>query len=145
MNECIASSIITRKSLGLKMLSTALDGPPWSGFGVGEFGARPRDYGYEPNYDELVEWRGAFIDVIIQLAASGDPELERPARSIRLTNSGNLVSRSNARQTRRCCPYIKCFKSLGKVGKPFVQRSILTIPSMAMEMMLSRCRIILLP
>ncbi|MGQ5981735.1 hypothetical protein ACUNHK_20525 [Serratia sp. IR-2025] len=82
MNECTASSIITRRSLGLKMLSTALDGPPWSGFGVGEFGARPRDYGYEPNYDELVEWRSAFIDVIIQLAASGDPELERSARSI---------------------------------------------------------------
>jgi len=82
MNECIASSIITRRSLGFKMLSTALDGPPWSGFGVGEFGARPRDYGYEPNYDELVEWRSAFIDVIIQLAASGDPELERRARSI---------------------------------------------------------------
>ncbi len=82
MNECIASSIISRRSLGLKMLSTALDGPTWSGFGVGEFGARPRDYGYEPNYDELVEWRSAFIDVIIQLAASGDAELERPARSI---------------------------------------------------------------
>lgn len=82
MNECISSSIITRRSLGLKMLSAALDGPPWSGFGAGEFGARPRDYGYEPNYNELVEWRSAFIDVIIQLAASGDPELERPARSI---------------------------------------------------------------
>ncbi|HGL4053742.1 TPA: hypothetical protein ACKE1F_002882 [Citrobacter koseri] len=82
MNECIASSIIMRRSLGLKMLSTALDGTPWSGFGVGEFGARPRDYGYEPNYNELVEWRSAFIDVIIQLAASGNPELERSARSI---------------------------------------------------------------
>lgn len=82
MNECIASSIITRRSLGFKMLSTALDGPRWSGFGVNEFGARPRDYGYEPNYDELVEWRSAFIDVVIQLAASGDPELGRPARSI---------------------------------------------------------------
>ncbi|KMV68091.1 hypothetical protein AI29_10260, partial [bacteria symbiont BFo2 of Frankliniella occidentalis] len=82
MNECITSSMITRRSLGFEMLSTALDGPDWSGFGVGEFGARPRDYGYKPNYDELVEWRSAFIDVIIQLAASGDPELERPARSI---------------------------------------------------------------
>ncbi|MEI7337697.1 MULTISPECIES: hypothetical protein [Pectobacterium] len=82
MNECIASSIIRRRSLGFKMLSTALDGPRWSGFGGNEFGARPRDYGYEPNYDELVEWRSAFIDVVIQLAASGDPELGRPARSI---------------------------------------------------------------
>jgi hypothetical protein len=82
MNECIASSMITRRTLGFKMLSTALDGPPWSGFGVTEFGARPRDYGYEPNYDELVEWRSAFIDVVVRLGTSGDPELEEPARSI---------------------------------------------------------------
>lgn len=64
------------------MLSTALDGPPWSGFGVTEFGARPRDYGYEPNYDELIEWRSAFIDVVVRLGTSGDPELEGLARSI---------------------------------------------------------------
>ncbi len=82
MNECIASSIITRRSLGFKMLSTALDGPPWSGFGVTEFGARPRDYGYEPNYDELIEWRSTFIDVVVRLGTSGDPELEGLARSI---------------------------------------------------------------
>ncbi|ETS33415.1 hypothetical protein PTE_00575 [Photorhabdus khanii NC19] len=82
MNECLASSMVTRRSLGFKMLSTALDGPPWSGFGVTEFGARPRDYGYEPNYDELIEWRSAFIDIVVHLGTSGNPELEGPARSI---------------------------------------------------------------
>ncbi|MGE4876532.1 hypothetical protein [Yersinia enterocolitica] len=82
MNECISSDMVARRSLGFKMLSTALDGPPWSGFGVNEFGARPRDYGYEPNYDEFVEWRSAFIDVVVRLGTSGDPELEGPARSI---------------------------------------------------------------
>lgn len=82
MNDCLASSMVARRSLGFKMLSTALDGPPWSGFGVNEFGARPRDYGYEPNYDELVEWRSAFIDVVVRLGTSGGPELEGPARSI---------------------------------------------------------------
>lgn len=82
MNECIASDMVARRSLGFKMLSTALDGPPWSGFGGNEFGARPRDYGYEPDYDQLVEWRSAFIDVVVLLGTSGDPELEGPARSI---------------------------------------------------------------
>jgi hypothetical protein len=82
MNECIASDMLARRSLGFKMLSTALDGPPWSGLGGNEFGARPRDYGYEPDYDQLVEWRSAFIDVVVLLGTSGDPELEGPARSI---------------------------------------------------------------
>ena len=82
MNECIASSTIKRRSLGFKMLSTALDGPPWSGFGGNEFGARARDYGYEPDYGQLIEWRSAFIDVVVLLGTSGDPELERSARSI---------------------------------------------------------------
>lgn len=82
MNKCIESDMIARRSLGFKMLSIALDGPPWSGFGVSEFGARPRDYGYQPNHDELVEWRCAFIDVVVRLGTSGDPELEGPARSI---------------------------------------------------------------
>ncbi|HED2338277.1 TPA: hypothetical protein R4Y05_003977 [Serratia liquefaciens] len=82
MNECIASDMVARRSLGFKMLSTALDGPPWSGFGGNEFGARPRDYGYEPDYDQLIEWRSAFIDVVVLLGTSGDPELEGSARSI---------------------------------------------------------------
>lgn len=82
MNKCIESDVITRRSLGFKMLSIALDGPPWSGFGVSEFGARPRDYGYQPNHDELVEWRCAFIDVVVRLGTSGAPELQGPARSI---------------------------------------------------------------
>lgn len=84
MNECLSSDIAGRRSLGFRMLSTALSGPHWhwSGIGINEFGARPRDFGFEPNYDELVEWRSAFINVIIQLGISGNPDLEMPARSI---------------------------------------------------------------
>lgn len=80
MNECFSSDIAGRRVLGFKMLSTALEGSHWTGIGVNEFGARPRDYGFEPTYDELVDWRSAFIDVAVQLGTSGDSEIEASAR-----------------------------------------------------------------
>ncbi len=80
MNECLASEITLRRSLGFRMLSTALGGPPWTGSGRYEFGARPRDFGLHPNHNELVEWRKAFIDVVVQVGTSGNPGLEGPAR-----------------------------------------------------------------
>lgn len=81
MNECFSSDVPRRKSLGFKMLSTALE-DRWTGFGSNAFGARPRDYGLHPNHDELVQWRCAFIDEAVQLGTSGDPALEVPARQV---------------------------------------------------------------
>lgn len=80
MNECLSSDVAGRRSLGFRMLSTALDGPPWTGAGINEFGARPRDFGFQPNHDDLVKWRSAFIDIAVQLGTSGDPDLEGHAR-----------------------------------------------------------------
>lgn len=82
MKECLSAHTAARRSLGLKMLSTALDGPPWSGVGLHEFGARPRDYGFQPNPDELVQWRSTFINVAVLSGTSGNPSLEGPARLI---------------------------------------------------------------
>ncbi|POP41214.1 hypothetical protein CHU32_23270 [Superficieibacter electus] len=82
MNECIGSSMAGRRRLGLEMLETALGGPPWTGFGINEFGARPRDYGFRPSYNELVEWLIAFIDIVVRLGTSRVPELEDDARLI---------------------------------------------------------------
>lgn len=82
MDECLSSGVAERRSLGFRMLSTALNGSPWTGFGATEFGARPRDFGFQPNHDELVEWRSAFIDVAVRLGTSGDSELEGPARLV---------------------------------------------------------------
>lgn len=82
MNECIGSSMAGRRRLGLEMLETALGGPPWTGFGINEFGARPRDYGFRPSYDELIEWLITFIDIVVRLATSRVPELEDDARLI---------------------------------------------------------------
>lgn len=80
LDECLSSEDNGRRSLGIKLLSTALDGPPWTGFGLNEFGARPRDYGYRPNHDQLVEWRTAFINLAVRLANSDDQDIKSHAR-----------------------------------------------------------------
>ena len=80
MNECLASPVSGRRSLGVKMLATALSGPPWTRFGTNEFGARPRNFGFHPNNDQLLEWRTSFIDIAVQLGTSCDSDLARPAR-----------------------------------------------------------------
>jgi len=82
MNECLSSDVAGRRSLGFRVLSTALGGPPWTGFGVNEFGARPRNFGFQPNHNELLQWRNAFIDIAVQLGTSGDSDLENPARLV---------------------------------------------------------------
>ncbi|MBK5143864.1 hypothetical protein I2494_09055 [Budviciaceae bacterium BWR-B9] len=80
MNECLSSDVAGRRSLGIRMLSTALDGPPWTWNGINEFGARPRDFGFRPNHDELVEWLNTFIDIVVRLGISGAPDLKGRAR-----------------------------------------------------------------
>ena len=78
--DALNSNDHRRRSLGLRMLSTALDGPPWHGNGVTEFGARPRDFGYHPNRDELVAWYRNFIDVAVVYGMRMDDDLARQAR-----------------------------------------------------------------
>lgn len=81
IRECLQPEADHRHSLGLKMLQTAL-GSHWQGFGNRDFGARPRDYGFYPNRDELLEWRCEFIDIAMQLGISTDSELKSSARGI---------------------------------------------------------------
>ncbi|WP_299938254.1 hypothetical protein [uncultured Pelagimonas sp.] len=80
MQECIQSDNPKRQALGFRMLSAALDGPPWMGSGMNEFGARPRDFGFRPNHDQLVAWRSAFLDVAVQLGTTDNIDLSNPAR-----------------------------------------------------------------
>lgn len=69
-----------RRSLGFRMLSAALDGPPWTGAGSNDFGARPRDFGYQPDHDKLVDWRSQFMDLALEMDQRNDPELSGPVR-----------------------------------------------------------------
>ncbi|MBY5927339.1 MULTISPECIES: hypothetical protein [unclassified Halomonas] len=82
VEECLGSEDQGRRSLGIKLLSTALDGPPWTGFGLNEFGARPRDYGYRPTHDQLVEWRTAFMNLAVRLANSDGEDIKSRARLV---------------------------------------------------------------
>lgn len=78
----LTSQIPGRQPLGSRMLSAALDGPPWMGSGSNDFGARPRDFGYRPNHEQLVEWRTRFLDLAIEFGLSDDPEVSNSIRRV---------------------------------------------------------------
>lgn len=82
VRDALLSGNSKRRSLGFRMLSAALDGPPWMGSGLNEFGARPRDFGYQPNHEGLVDWRNQFIDLAMEMNQENDPELSGPARRV---------------------------------------------------------------
>ena len=82
VREALLSGDPKRRSLGFRMLATALDGPDWTSSNTHEFGARPRDFGYRPNHDELVDWRSQFIDLAVEMGLKADAELSEPARSL---------------------------------------------------------------
>ena len=82
VREALLSGDPKRRSLGFQMLATALGGPSWMGSGINEFGTRPRDFGYHPNHDQLVDWRNQFIDLAVEMDRRNDAELSGSARSV---------------------------------------------------------------
>jgi len=86
LEECLSSGMSQRRALGLRMLSAGLSGSTWTGSGICEFGARPRDYGAEPDYEALMTWRRAFIAIAVRIGNAGDMRLASGARTI-LANS----------------------------------------------------------
>lgn len=70
-----------QRSLGARMLSKALDGPNWIGGDMGDFGARPRDFGYEPNRAQLAEWRKLFIGIALEAGLDANIDLSECART----------------------------------------------------------------
>ena len=81
VRETLRSDVPARRSLGFRMLSTALAGPPWFGMGINDFGARPRDDGFRPDPDQLAGWRRRFIDLAVETGLETDPALAGPART----------------------------------------------------------------
>ena len=82
VRDALLSDDPKRKSLGFRMLEAALDGPHWTGSSTYEFGARPRDFGFRPNHEELVDWRSQFIDLAVEMGLRKEVELSEPARSV---------------------------------------------------------------
>jgi hypothetical protein len=90
MNECLNAKSHNRRKLGLAMLATALSGPPWTRVATNYFGARPRDFGSELNYEQLTEWRSAFIDIAVELGNSDNYDFESSAREVLARNYRTL-------------------------------------------------------
>lgn len=86
LEECLSSGMSQRRTLGLRMLSVGLSGSTWTGSGFCEFGARPRDYGAEPDYEALMMWRRVFIAIAVRVGNANDMRLASGARTI-LANS----------------------------------------------------------
>lgn len=89
IRSCLQHELSSRRSLGLKMLRVALANH-FTGDGSRDFGAHPRDYGFYPNYYELLEWRSEFIDVALELGTSNDSELKQSARGVLATAFSGL-------------------------------------------------------
>ncbi len=70
------------RALGTRMLSKTLNGRRWTGMGMGDFGARPRDFGFEPNHEQLITWREMFLGVALEAGLDGDTDLSDRARSV---------------------------------------------------------------
>ncbi len=82
IRRSLSSGEPIRTQLGLEMLSTTLESGHWMGRGAYEFGARPRDYGYNPNYHQLVEWYQFFIGVAEESASNENSEFFEQTRTI---------------------------------------------------------------
>lgn len=70
------------RTLGFEMLSSTLSGPSWMGSGMGDFGARPRDFGFQPNHEQLVAWREMFMGIALEAGLDADSDMSDRARIV---------------------------------------------------------------
>ena len=69
--------------LGLGMLKAALESHDWSSFGTFEFGARPRDFGYQPKTrEEETQWFARFITLSQEAATGAASHVSARVRSL---------------------------------------------------------------
>lgn len=90
IEELVDSEDLDKQDLGLLLLDAALEA--WH-FGASHefgFGARPRDYGYQPkSREEIVRWFDSFIAICKRLALSLQPIAEK-ARKLLASNLRGL-------------------------------------------------------
>lgn len=120
LEKCLSSGVPQRRALGLRMLSAGLSGSTWSGSGICEFGARPRDYGAEPDYEALMTWRRAFIAIAVRAGNGSDSHLASGARTILANSLSGLWSDKRmgsvlvdaARTLHACLPWGEGWKAI---------------------------------
>lgn len=120
LEACLTSGLLQRRTLGLKMLSAGLSGSTWTSSGIYEFGARPRDYGAEPDYDALMAWRHAFIAITVRVGNADDMHLANGARTVLANALSDLWSDKRmgsvlidaARTLHACLPWGEGWKAI---------------------------------
>ncbi|MBN2457123.1 MAG: hypothetical protein JXB29_11410 [Sedimentisphaerales bacterium] len=74
IQDLLASADQDKQDLGLTLLDAALETWRFSSFHEFEFGARPRDFGYQPKTGkEVSQWYETFINICTSFALSGQP------------------------------------------------------------------------
>ena len=82
IEELVDSQDQDKQELGLFLLDAALEAWHFSSFYEFGFGARPRDFGWQPKtHKEFIHWYETFIDICTRLALSGRP-ISKRARKV---------------------------------------------------------------
>ena len=94
IEELVNSEDEDNQELGLLLLSAALETRDFGPYFRSDFGARSRDFGYEPQtQEELSRWFAVFIRICLRLALSGRP-IEERARKLLASNFYSLWTRA---------------------------------------------------
>ncbi len=94
IEELVNSEDEDKQELGLLLLSVALETRDFAPYFRSDFGARSRDFGYEPQtQEELSRWFAVFIRICVRLALSGRP-IEERARKLLASNFYGLWTRA---------------------------------------------------
>lgn len=90
IEELVDSADQDRQELGLFLMDAALEAWHFSSSYEFGFGARPRDFGYEPNTrEEVIHWYETFIGICTRLALSSQP-IAKKARKVLSDNLRGL-------------------------------------------------------
>ena len=82
-----------RQELGLLLLDATLEAWHFGSHHEFDFGARPRDFGYEPKGEEITQWFTTFLGICERLAVSGS-HLAEKARKILADHFRGLWTRA---------------------------------------------------
>lgn len=128
--------------IGLSLVSETLRTEQFSATDTSDFGARPRDFGLWPTYEESVRWLEAFLALTTRLANGDDAKKMRVARNVlaerfrelwrfqelrkRLVETGRqLNAESPWLEGWRAVRFVLYFERISKKKKKLQRRSVL--------------------
>lgn len=96
---CLGQKETKFVDIGLALLSETLRTQHFSGADTSDFGARPRDFGWSPNFEESVKWLEMFLAAAAALAQGEDVTKRRKARNVLAQRFRELWRVENLRET----------------------------------------------